>query len=241
MVTQVGAGHIHCAILPKIVPNTHRNGDQRGFDAAAPDRNTRYRLICGYKHIRRVRKRTGLRQRRKRRLGRCRLLATSDGHRQDGNERQSCRAVENCYQSSLASKTREFSGDGAYVNPALSKPSPKERLGNLRPSRLMSSRLGRTGQRGRARDSGEPVGVGVTRGGVYRPDRHLRQRDLRGCRLLAKRLRPRTRISGSAVEPALRCRPCAAPEKAAPKQLNDGSARGRIRQLTTAFDRSRRT
>jgi hypothetical protein len=35
--TKVRARHIHCAILPEIIPNTHRDGNERGFNAAAAD------------------------------------------------------------------------------------------------------------------------------------------------------------------------------------------------------------
>jgi hypothetical protein len=35
MVTKIRARHIHCAILSEIIANTHRHGNERGFNPAA--------------------------------------------------------------------------------------------------------------------------------------------------------------------------------------------------------------
>jgi hypothetical protein len=35
VVTKIGARHIHDAILPEIVPNTHRDENEGGFNPAA--------------------------------------------------------------------------------------------------------------------------------------------------------------------------------------------------------------
>jgi hypothetical protein len=35
MVTKIRARHIHCAILPEIIPDTHRHRNEGGFNPAA--------------------------------------------------------------------------------------------------------------------------------------------------------------------------------------------------------------
>src|SRR5438067_460504 len=131
-VTKVRAGHIHCTVLPEIILNTHRHRNESGFNAAAPGRNTGYDLIRGYNYIGRVGKRTRLRQGRKWRWRRRRLLATNDG---EGDEPHSCRALPNHYQSSPMSDCEACPVEVAVVNPTLSRtkenipPAPRRRAG----------------------------------------------------------------------------------------------------------------
>jgi hypothetical protein len=35
MVTKIRARHVHYTILPEIIPNTYRHGNERGFNSAA--------------------------------------------------------------------------------------------------------------------------------------------------------------------------------------------------------------